>query len=774
MIITKHSWPVLIVSGQFNSQNDEGFRLRELVTELEDIQICSVIPSFSYEDAKEIFISRADIGAIVVDWDLPLEDSNEKSTPTDFIKLIRKRNKKIPILMLTERLELENIPVDVLKEINGTLWKTADTIKFLSGRVEMHLTEYVEKIYPPFFGMLTKYADEYKYAWHTPGHMGGEGFLRSPAGVAMFKFFGENMFRSDLSVSVPELGSLLEHSGVVGDAERNSARVFGADYTYYILNGTSNVNQVIWRSQLVRDDIAFVDRNCHKSLNYAMVITEAYPIYIIPRRNKRGIIGPVRLSEFSPESIKNKIIENKLIPEELKKNSAKMSALTNSTYDGVCYNVINIKNQLEKSVENLHFDEAWYAYARFHPIYKDHYGMTDDDLSENHPPIFCSQSTHKLLTAFSQASMLHIKNGGKIKIEPDEFNESYMMHGSTSPQYTMIASLDVATKMMDDNGDVMMSDIIIEAIQLRKKVISILDELKKENKNDWFFGMWQPQKVDVDGKSINFEDVDTDFLMNNQKAWVMSSENNWHGFEDMEENYVMLDPIKLTFTTPGIDDEGNMSDEGIPASIVTNYLIDEGIVCEKTDYYSFLLLNSLGTTKAKQGTLLAALLKFKTAYDNNTLLEKVLPELVRDFPEKYKGVGLKKHCNDVHKYFKDSKILDKMQAAFQVIPDQTMKPAEAYHEVVRKNVEYVDLDEMMNRTPAVMIVPYPPGIPIMMGGEVMNEKAKPIFEYLKLRQDFENEFPGYESEIHGVERNEINGKKFFKTMCINLNNAVEF
>jgi len=340
MIITKHSWPVLIVSGQFDSQNDEGFRLRELVDELEEVQFCSVIPSLSYEDAYELFISRADIGAIVVDWDLPYEDSDEETTPADFIKLVRKRNKKVPVLLLTERLELENIPVDVLKEINGTLWKTADTVKFLSGRVEMHLTEYVEKVYPPFFGMLAKYADEYKYAWHTPGHMGGEGFLRSPAGVAMFKFFGENMFRADLSVSVPELGSLLEHSGVVGDAEKNSAKVFGADYTYYILNGTSNVNQVIWRSQLVRDDIAFVDRNCHKSLNYAMVITEAFPVYIIPRRNKRGIIGPVRLSEFSPESIKNKINENKLIMvfvimlSTLKNNLKKVWKICTSTKHG--------------------------------------------------------------------------------------------------------------------------------------------------------------------------------------------------------------------------------------------------------------------------------------------------------------------------------------------------------------------------------------------------------------------------------------------------------
>ena len=266
-----------------------------------------------------------------------------------------------------------------------------------------------------------------------------------------------------------------------------------------------------------------------------MVITDAYPVYMIPRRNKRGIIGPVRLSEFSPQSIRQKIQEDKLIPENLKDDVVRMSALTNSTYDGVCYNVVNIKKQLEKSVENLHFDEAWYAYARFHPMYRDHYGMTDDALDENHPPIFCSHSTHKLLTAFSQASMLHIKNGGRVKVDPDEFNESYMMHGSTSPQYTMIASLDVATQMMDDNGGTMMNDIILGAIRLRRKVVNIEKEFKNKDKNDWFFSMWQPRKVNVEGEMKPFEEVDVAFLAAHQAPWVMSSDNNWHGFEDMEE-----------------------------------------------------------------------------------------------------------------------------------------------------------------------------------------------------------------------------------------------
>lgn len=764
MKITKNKWPVLIVSGQFDAQTDEGLRLHELTEELRREQECSVHQSFSYEDAIELFISRADFGAVVIDWDIRKEGVNEAMHPEALLQAVRERNRNIPLFLLTDRCAMQDLPTDVLASIDEFLWKTADTSEFVAGRIETRLVEYVQSVYPVFFGEMVKYSRAYKYAWHTPGHMGGEGFLKSPAGVAMHKFYGENVFRADLSISVPELGSLLDHSGVVGDAENNSARVFGADHTFYVLNGTSNVNQIIWRSQLVRDDIAFVDRNCHKSLNYAMVITDAFPIYMVPRRNKRGIIGPCRLSEFSEESIQAKVKENKLIPEKLKKQNVRMSALTNSTYDGVCYNVVNIKQQLQKSVENLHFDEAWYAYARFHPIYKDHFGMADDDLNDNHPPIFCSHSTHKLLTAFSQASMLHIRNGSHVEIDRDEINESYMMHGSTSPQYSMIASLDVATKMMDDSGPTLMNDAITEAVNLRKKVSMIVEEMHKAG--SWFFEMWQPKTVNHDGFTKPFEDVPTEYLCENQHPWVFRSSDNWHGFDDIEDDYAMLDPIKLTFTTPGLEEDGTMEEEGIPAAIVTNYLLRHGIVCEKTDYYSFLMLNSIGTTSAKQGSLLAGLLRFKELYDANAPLIEVQPDLVSAYPDHYDGVGLKDHCGDIHNAYRDYGLLENMQRAFQVIPDQAMKPSEAYHAVVRKNVEYVELKNMKNRIPAVMVVPYPPGIPVIMGGEILNNRAEPVFNYLKARQDFENEFPGYESDIHGVERIERDGNKYFQTMCI--------
>ena len=757
-------WPVLIVSGEFSAGNNEGVRLRELVSELENNSDCSVVCTTSYEDALEIFCSRADIGCMVIDWDLMFEQVQEKMSPEFLLSRIRMRNSKIPVILLTDHLETEKLSGQVLSQISDCLWKTADTIEFIAGRIANWVKQYSDNILPEFFGKLMAYSECYKYAWHTPGHLGGLGFLRAPAGVAMFKFFGENTFRSDLSISVPELGSLLDHEGAAGDAERNSARVFGADLTYYVLNGTSTVNQIIWRSQVLPGDIALVDRNCHKSLNYAMVITGATPVYMIPRRNARGIIGPVRLSEFSADSIQKRIEAHPLLKKQNGKFRIRMSALTNSTYDGVCYNAREILNTADSGdvIENFHFDEAWYAYAHFHPIYDGHYGMAADGCTH---PVFCSQSTHKLLTAFSQASMLHIRNGAERSIDPVLFNESYMMHGSTSPQYSMIASLDVATRMMEDNGKTILGDIIREAIQLRRKIAGLERDFRRNG--DWFFGMWQPHTVKYNGEMIDFADSPVEYLEDNQEPWTLHAGDNWHGFEDIEDHYVMLDPIKLTILTPGIDDQGNLIPSGgIPAAVVSNYLIKHNIVCEKTDYYSFLLLNSLGTNRAKQGSLLAALFEFKKLYDTDAPLEDVFPELVKHHPERYRGETLKSHCEAMHHYLRKHKILELMHRAFETIPTPAMLPVDAAANVVRNNVEMVDVSALENRTVAVMLVPYPPGIPVMMGGENVSGEACSIAEYLLAREAFENAFPGYEGDIHGITREQRNGRTVFRTLCI--------
>jgi lysine decarboxylase/arginine decarboxylase len=752
----KHSWPVLFVSDQLQKQTDDGAWLRDIVKTLTEENGCTAMFCSAYGDAHDIIYSHEDLGTIVVDWEntefgrvhRKNEDLKDGNSGARFVDYIRSRNAGVPILILSDRASIEGIPNTVLEKINGVIWKLTDTPQFNAGRIERAVSDYAKTVLPAFFGNLVEYVSEYNFAWHTPGHMGGQGFLKSPSGTAFHKFFGENMLRADLSISVPELGSLLDHSGVTGEAERFSAKVFNADRTYYVLNGTSTGNQIIWRSQVSPGDACLLDRNCHKSLSHAMIITQAIPDYMVPARNAMGIIGPV---DFSTVDRSKQYV---------------MSALTNSTYDGICYDARYAEKHLQ-GASILHFDEAWYAYAAFHPIYTNHYGMS---LTARDKLIFCSHSTHKLLTALSQASMIHIKFPRDIHESEalqddfhDTFNESYMMHGSTSPQYAMVASLEVATKMMHDNGTTAHADIMEEAIELRRKISNIRNQ--ETGEGDWFFDIWQPDCVAA--KS-------TKELIDDQSNWILQPGAAWHGFRaaELSAAYTMLDPIKLTFLCPGIDVHGTWAESGIPAAIVTRYLGDKGIVCEKTDYYSWLLLNSLGTTKGKQGTLLAELFRFRELYKANAPLGNVFPQLADDYPARYRTQGLRDHCQEMHEYIRARGLLEAMVRSSHIIPDRTLIPAEAYRAIVKKNVEFVRLDALDPvrdpRTTAVMVVPYPPGIPIMMGGEELNEKSLPIVQYLLARQDFEHRFPGYAGDIHGIDRGEPDqdGKRYYEMMLV--------
>jgi len=317
--------------------------------------------------------------------------------------------------------------------------------------------------------------------------------------------------------------------------------------------------------------------------------------------------------------------------------------------------------------------------------------------------------------------------------------------------------------MMHDNGRTALGDIMEEAIELRRKIARIKAE--ETSQGDWFFGIWQPDAV---------ASLPTEELVRDQRYWTLAPGAAWHGFprEELAEPYAMLDPIKLTFLCPGVDVNGTWSETGVPAAVVTRYLGDKGIVCEKTDYYSWLLLNSLGTTKGKQGTLVAELFRFRELYNANAPLDTVFPRLAAAYQARYRGMGLRDHCQEMHAYLREHRLLELMVGSSRFIPTRSMTPAEAYRAIVKKEVEFVRIDDLdpvaAPRTSAVMVVPYPPGIPILMGGEVLDAKSLPILEYLKARQDFENAFPGYEGEIHGIDRSAdaCGGQTRFELMVV--------
>jgi len=688
------------------------------------------ISSPNTEEAYFTFVAHMNISCVLINRDM--KDGSIDS----LIKAIRSRNTAIPIFVMTDKHKLKDISPRLLKTISGYIWKIEDTPRFIVGTIIEAAKSYVDSLMPPFFKELVKYTNEYKYAWHTPGHVGGLAFLKSPAGRIFYDFFGENLFRSDLSVSVPELGSLLTHTGVEGEAEKFAAKVFGADRTFFVTNGTSTSNKVISQACLRSGDPILLDRNCHQSLQHAITITGAHPVYLIPSRNALGIIGGISYNQFTKKSVKKLLKDSPIVKEIPEK--IPLVVVTNSTYDGLIYNVEEIERTVESHVENLHFDEAWYAYAAFHPIYRKRYAMHPKRADCN---VFSTQSTHKLLAALSQSAMIHVKEG-KEKIDLALFNEAYMMYTSTSPQYAMIASLDVASKMMEGTaGTVLLQDTIEEAIVFRKKMVQTKREFS------WWFSVWQPTSY----RRKSFEHLDSEFLSKSPDFWLLRKKDPWHGFKDIDEGMMMLDPTKVTLVTPGISKKGKIEEVGIPAPIVTRFLRDRGIVNEKTGFYTFLILFSIGVTKGKSSLLLIALFEFRKFYDEDVLIHQIFPDLEKEFPEAYMGKTIRQLCDEMHGYLKDKDIINLTDTVFTTIPEPVLPPFKAYEKIIDKQVELIPIHELEGRIVARMLAPYPPGIPLIMPGEKITKKTLPILRYIQMIEEFDNLFPGFETDIHGVE-----------------------
>ena len=429
------------------------------------------------------------------------------------------------------------------------------------------------------------------------------------------------------------------------------------------------------------------------------------------------------------------------------------AVITNSTYDGLCYDVEAVDHALGERVDRIHFDEAWFAYARFNPLYASRYGMYREPGDSSGPTVLTTQSTHKLLAALSQASMIHVRQGRK-PIDRDRFNEAFMMHASTSPQYAIIASNDVSTAMMDGASGVSLTqESIQEAIAFRKTMVRVGREIIERNeggsRGPWWFGVWQPDVIvdPVGGDECDFSAVSDEVLGREPRCWTLAPGAAWHGFGDLAQGYCMLDPIKVTLLTPGIDSLGELAAWGIPAELVSRFLETRGIVVEKTGDYTLLFLFSIGITRGKWGTLVDALFDFKSLYDRDAPLREVFPDLARAHGDRYGALTLPMLGDEMHAFMLETELPRKLERAYESLPEPVMPPDVAYENLVRGKVRMLPLGEMAGHASAVMVVPYPPGIPILMPGERI-EAA--IVEYLEALQAFDRRFPGFAHHVLGV------------------------
>jgi len=743
---------VLMVDDELAQGATAGGRaVRGLANELRARGI-EVIEALSCEDGLATVVSDSAIHCVLVNWTLGRNDRQSHTEATELLRALRGRNAKVPVFLMADRKVAGTVTIEVATLADEFVWILEDTAGFVAGRVSAAIERYIQQLLPPFAAALARYDREREYSWAAPGHQGGVAFLKSPVGRVFFDFYGENLFRTDMGIERAALGSLLGHTGPIGESERYAARVFGAHRSYSVLNGTSGSNRAIMSACVGDGELALCDRNCHKSIEQGLVISGGIPVFLRPTRNRFGIIGPIPPERMEPKAIAESIAANPLA----KGASAKRpvyAVVTNCTYDGMCYHATGAETRLAKSVDRVHFDEAWYGYARFNPMYRDRYAMRGDpaDHPKDGPTVFATHSTHKLLAALSQTSYIHVRDG-RGAIDHGRFNEAYCGQASTSPLYALIASNDVAAGMMDGPGGLTLTqDVIDEAVACRLAVARIRQELLA--KKEWFFAPWNAEEVrdPKTGKRIPFHEAPAGLLATEPSCWVLHPGESWHGFEDLPDDWCLLDPIKFGIVCPGMKDDGELDAKGIPADIVTAYLGRHGIVPSRTTDHMVLFLFSVGITKGKWGTLLNTLLDFKADYDANAPLSDVLPGVMAAGPERYAGMGLKDLGDAMWAQMRKSKQGHWQAQAYATLPSPEMTPRCAFQRLMAGEVEKVPLDRMANRVVAVGVIPYPPGIPIVMPGENLGAADGPWITYLRTLQEFGHLFPGFAKEVEGTE-----------------------
>ncbi len=747
----KFNFPIIIIDEDYRSENASGHGIRALADAIEKEGI-EVVGMTSYGDLTSFAQQQSRASAFVLSIDDEEFGGGSKEeivvalkSLRAFVAEIRFKNADIPIYLYGETRTSRHIPNDILRELHGFIHMHEDTPEFVARHMIREARAYLDSLAPPFFRALLHYAQDGSYSWHCPGHSGGVAFLKSPVGQMFHQFFGENMLRADVCNAVDELGQLLDHTGPVAASERNAARIFNSDHLYFVTNGTSTSNKIVWHSTVAPDDIVVVDRNCHKSILHAIMMTGAVPVFLTPTRNNFGIIGPIPLSEFELENIQHKIDANPFIKD--KKRKPRVLTITQSTYDGVLYNVETLKQMLDGKIDTLHFDEAWLPHATFHDFYKDMHAIGRDRPRAKESMIFSTQSTHKLLAGLSQASQILVQDSDSIKLDRDCFNEAYLMHTSTSPQYAIIASCDVAAAMMEPpGGTALVEESIAEALDFRRAMRKVDEEFGA----DWWFKVWGPDYLVEEG-------------MASRDDWILHTDDRWHGFGKLANNFNMLDPIKATIITPGLDVDGDFSEEfGIPAAIVTKYLAEHGVVVEKTGLYSFFIMFTIGITKGRWNTMVTELQQFKDDYDRNHPLWRILPEFIAKYP-RYEKIGLRDLCNEIHGIYKANDVARLTTEMYLSDMVPAMKPSDAFAKMAHGEIDRLRIDELEGRATAVLLTPYPPGIPLLIPGERFN---KTIVDYLRFARDFNKRFPGFETDIHGLVAKEVDGQRVYYVDCV--------
>jgi len=606
--------------------NDESLVLREFVKglnaaarSLDNPLGIGFVGVSTAKEALEVIARDGDLQAVLVDDTLYTLKNGQKAraqmSALELVQRITRFRPELDVYILIAREEEDDI-VDALfaEAVDGYFYREERDYR---GIYRILNAQIQERARTPFYDQLKNYVWMAKDQWHTPGHSSGESLRGSPWVNDFYDFMGEHVFDADLSVSVPMLDSLMEPKGVISEAQAKAAKAFGAKRTFFATNGTSTANKVIFQTLLAPGEKLILDRNCHKSVHHGVVLSGAHPLYLDSSLNRKyGLYGPV-----PKQALLNAI---------KKHPDAQALIITSCTYDGLRYDLPPIIEAAHAKGMKVIVDEAWYGFARFHPEFRPTALEAGAD--------YATQSTHKVLSAFSQASMIHVNDPD---FKEHLFRENFNMHTSTSPQYGLIASLDIARKQA-----------VMEGYKLLTRTLELATEVRK--------------------------------LINSTKVFRVLE------LEDLLPAQVRGDAIRLDPTKVTIDISGcGYTVEDLQKELFERY----NIQVEKSTFNTLTLLLTIGTTRSKVSRLYDALMRIAR--------QGRPPRQLVQTPEIPGFTRLRYLPRDAY------------YCGGELLP--------VFDERERIN------HKLTGRVCADQIVPYPPGIPVLVPGQLVTPK---ILDYL--------------------------------------------
>lgn len=643
---------------------------------------------------------------------------------------------EIPLILVATN----DIPSEWMGRAANIIDANPDNIYLYGRRIDALAQQYENQVLPPFFGSLQEYVQQGYTQFDCPGHQGGAFFRRHPAGRAFADFFGENVFRADLCNADVSMGDLLIHEGAPLAAQQHAAKVYNADKTYFVLNGTSASNKVVLNALLAPGDLVLFDRNNHKSNHHgALIQAGATPIYLETARNPYGFIGGIDDHCFEENYLRDLVRAVRPSKAE-QKRPFRLAVIQLGTYDGTIYNARQVVDRIGHLCDYILFDSAWVGYEQFIPMMKDCSPLLLD-LGPEDPGIFVTHSVHKQQAGFSQTSQIHKKDRhikGQDRYCPHKrLNNAFMMHASTSPFYALFAALDVNAKMhAGDAGRRLWADCVRIGIEARKLLLKTCHHIKP----------FIPTRVN--GKP--WASYPTEEIAHNLRFFAFEPNAHWHNFEGYGKDQYFVDPCKFLLTTPGIHPQtGEYEDFGVPATILANFLRENGVIPEKCDLNSILFLLTPAESMAKMAHLITQIARFEKALDDNLPLEQVLPSIYYANEDRYRGYTIHQLCQEMHDFYKAGNVKQLQKEMFRQehFPDRKMNPQDAHFAFIRGQAELVALENAQGRIAVEGALPYPPGVLCVVPGEVW---GKAVLEYFLALEEGINRFPGFSPELQGV------------------------